>query len=96
MTDKELKRLKRTELLEMLLNMRRENDSLRQELEEAKKKLEDRMILTEKAGSIAEAALQLNLVFETAQKAADQYLMNVRRLSDENPEGDGTGGRTEA
>jgi hypothetical protein len=54
------------------------------------------MILTEKAGSIAEAALQLNLVFETAQKAADQYLMNVRRLSDENPEGDGTGGRTEA
>jgi transposase-like protein len=96
MTDKELKRLKRTELLEMLLNMRRENDSLRQELEEAKKKLEDRMILTEKAGSIAEAALQLNLVFETAQKAADQYLMNVRRLSDENPDGDGTGGRTEA
>jgi uncharacterized protein with PIN domain len=80
----------------MLLKMRRENDSLRQELEETKQKLEDRVILTENAGSIAEAALQLNLVFETAQKAADQYLMNVKRLSDENPEGDGTGGSTKA
>jgi transposase-like protein len=80
----------------MLLSLRRENDSLRQELEEAKQKLEDRVILTEKAGSIAEAALQLNKVFETAQMAADQYLMNVKRLSDENPEGDGTGGSTKA
>jgi transposase-like protein len=96
MTDKELRKLKKTELLEMLLKMRRENDSLRQELEEAKQKLEDRTILTEKAGSIAEAALQLNKVFETAQMAADQYLMNVKRLSDENPEGDGTGVSTKA
>jgi transposase-like protein len=96
MTDKELRKLKKTELLEMLLNLRRENDSLRQELEEAKEKLEDRTILTEKAGSIAEAALQLNKVFETAQMAADQYLMNVKRLSDENPEGDGTGVSTKA
>jgi transposase-like protein len=96
MTDKELRKLKKTELLEMLLNLRRENDSLRQELEEAKEKLEDRTILTEKAGSIAEAALQLNKVFEAAQMAADQYLMNVKRLSYENPEGDGTGVSTKA
>jgi hypothetical protein len=32
------------------------------------------------AGSIAEAALKLNGIFETAQKCADQYLTNVRKL----------------
>ena len=31
------------------------------------------------AGSIAEASLKLSGIFEAAQKAADQYLYNVRR-----------------
>lgn len=31
------------------------------------------------AGSIAEASLKLNKVFEAAQKAADQYLYNLRQ-----------------
>ena len=30
------------------------------------------------SGSIAEAALKLNGIFEVAQKAADQYLENVK------------------
>lgn len=33
------------------------------------------------AGSIAEASLQLNQVFEAAQQAAEQYLENIRSLS---------------
>ena len=44
-----------------------------------------REIELEKAGSIAEAALRLNGVFEMAQKAADQYLYNIR-LRQENTE----------
>ena len=36
-----------------------------------------------RAGAIAEAALMLNGVFDAAQKAADQYLENVRRLAEE-------------
>ena len=40
-----------------------------------------RRILLEKAGSIAEASLQLNGVFEAAQKAADQYVENIQSLS---------------
>jgi hypothetical protein len=44
--------------------------------------------MLDKAGSIAEAALQLNDVFELAQKAADQYLENVKKIVEANPEGD--------
>ena len=38
------------------------------------------MVELEEAGSIAEAALRINGVFEAAQRAAEQYLMNVKRL----------------
>lgn len=39
----------------------------------------DRKIELEEAGNIAEAALKLNKVFEAAQKAADQYLYNLKQ-----------------
>ncbi len=86
MTDKELKKLTRAELLEMLLIQSREKQQLEKELEEAKKNLEAREILIAESGSIAEAALKLNGVFEAAQKAADQYLENVKRAAEGKPE----------
>lgn len=83
MTDRELKKLRRADLLELLLDERRENERLRAELEKARERLDDRAIRLEKAGSIAAAALQLNGVFEAAEAAAVQYLENVRRLVEE-------------
>ena len=71
MTDKELRRLSRTDLLEMLLEQSKEVERLQQELAEARQQLQDRRIMTEEAGSIAEAALRINRVFEAAQAAAD-------------------------
>ena len=35
--------------------------------------------MTEEAGSIAEAALRINRVFEAAQADSDQYLENIRQ-----------------
>ncbi len=82
MTEKELLKLKRSELLEIMLAQSREIDSLREELEATKKKLEDKRIKIKEAGSIADASLQLTKIFEEAQKAADMYVMNVRRRAD--------------
>lgn len=79
MTEKELHKLKRAELLEMMLAQSREIDSLRARIEELEEKLADREIRIQESGSIAEAALKLNGIFEAAQAAADQYLENVRR-----------------
>ena len=83
MTDRELKKLKRNELLEMLIAQIDENERLKHRMEEQKRQLQDRQIAVEQAGSIAEAALKLNGVFEAAQSAAQQYLENVQRLSTE-------------
>ena len=83
MTDRELRKLSRAELLELLLEESRENERLRAQLQEMNEKLADRAIRRERAGSIAEAALQLNGVFQAAEEAAAQYLENVRRLAEE-------------
>lgn len=83
MTNKELRKLKRSELLEIMLEQQKEIERLQKELEAAEAKLEEKEILIGKTGSIAEAALQLNGVFEAAQKAADQYLYNIRKQSDQ-------------
>ena len=44
------------------------------------KELESKRIIIKESGSIAEASLKINKVFETAQLAADQYLENIKRL----------------
>ena len=129
MTEKELHRLGRKDLLQLMVTQGREALTLQEELDSShvknaeldatltrlKEKLDEKDALIEKlkgrldqkdarirdledemaewkksrrieleeAGSIAEASLRLNGVFEAAQKAADQYLENLRRLSEE-------------
>ena len=56
--------------------------SLKEELQEAKKAVQDRSIAIDEAGSIAMAALKLNGVFEAAQAASQQYIENIRCLSE--------------
>ena len=77
MTEKQLKRLRRADLLEMLLALVKENDELRLQLDTVQKQLDDRMLKIEPVGSLAEAALALNGVFESAQAACEQYIDNV-------------------
>lgn len=81
MTDKNLKKLSRADLLELLLEESKENERLREKLRVASEKLKDKTILIQNAGSIAEAAMQLNKVFEAAEAAAQQYVENVRRMA---------------
>ncbi|MBR1482455.1 MAG: DNA repair protein [Ruminococcus sp.] len=91
MTDRELKRMSRAGLLELLSEQSRELDRLREENERLSESLRDREILLRESGSIAEAALKLNGVFEAAQSAADQYLSSVRHIYDRLPETDSEG-----
>lgn len=114
MTDKEMHKLSRRELLQLLLTQGRDTEKLRKSLEEIqgeyqkltenyerlKKRLDhkdeqihglretlqkertNRRIELDEAGSIAEAALRLNGIFEAAQKTAEQYLYNIRLMYD--------------
>ena len=83
MTDQEVKRLSRSELLEMLIAQQEENETLKSRLEQAEAQLKDRQIAIENAGSLAEAALSINGVFRAAEEAAQQYLDNIRQRSEE-------------
>ncbi|MBQ8835455.1 MAG: hypothetical protein IJ001_11125 [Oscillospiraceae bacterium] len=82
MTGKELKRLSRSDLLEMLLEQSKENDKLREENRSLRERLNDRELAIDNCGSLAEAALRLNGVFEAAQAACDQYAQNIRCRSE--------------
>lgn len=76
-------KLKRVDLLELLISQGKEIDRLTAELAEAKEELRQRRLIIENAGSIAEAALQINGVFAAAQAAADQYLENIMAMQAE-------------
>lgn len=78
MTEKELRKLNRYELLEMLIAQSRKLARVEQELAEAKAELERRDIAVSTSGTLAEAALKLNRIFEDADRAAAQYLESIQ------------------
>lgn len=80
MTEKELRKLKRSDLMELLLMQSRAADEQKAELESLREQLESRRLQEQEAGSIAEAALRINHVFEAAQAAADQYLASFSNI----------------
>ncbi len=86
MTENELKKLNRAELLELLLEQERENNRLRLEIRDLKRKLEDRDIKLVESGNIAEAAIRIHNVFEAAQAAADTYLLNIKKNAGVEPD----------
>ncbi len=77
MKDKDLRKLTRKQLLELLLLQTERADELEKKLKNTEEQLHDRQLTEMQAGNIAEAAMRLNNVFETAQAAADQYLENI-------------------
>lgn len=83
MTDREISKLTRKELIEMLLSLTVENNELRDRVCELEKENKSRKIAIESSGTMAEAALKLNRIFEAADAAAKQYLQNVKARADE-------------
>ena len=80
MNDKDVKKLKRDELLELLIFQKKENEKLERQLDAAMAQLEDKQIRIEKSGSIAEASYMLNGLFDAAQETVLQYLQNTCRV----------------
>ncbi len=83
MTEKELKKLNRQELLEILLMQSKKIDRLEAQLSSAQQKLDNKIITVTNAGSIAEASIALNNIFGNAQSTADQYLENIRLMQEQ-------------
>lgn len=83
MTDKEFKRLSRSDLIEIIYEYQKQEEIHLAEIEELKQKLSAQEVKVKKAGSIAEAVAELNNIFETAQKTADQYLRKIYEANED-------------
>lgn len=86
MEAKQLHKLRRTDLFELLVSQAEEIESLQAQVKYLQAKLDQKELAMTEAGSLAEASLKINKVFEAAQAAADQYLENVKRLAEEKEE----------
>lgn len=84
MTEKELKHLSRKELIEILIDKTKEINSLEGKIERLEAEANNKRVLIEKSGSMAEAAIKLNGLFEDADKAAKQYIENARQCEEKN------------
>ncbi len=81
MTEKEMRRLSRRQLLQLLLEQTERADDLEKKLREMEDRLEDKRLVATEAGSLAEATVRLNRVFEAADAACEQYIENIKRIS---------------
>ncbi|MCD8015557.1 MAG: hypothetical protein LUG99_20840 [Lachnospiraceae bacterium] len=83
MADKELRKMKRSELIEIIYALQEDEENYREENEALRGQLHEKVLRMDEAGSIAEAALSLNHIFENAQYAAGQYLESISKAKEE-------------
>ena len=83
MPDNDLSKLKKKDLLEIMLRQGEEIDSLRAQVADLQSRLDSRDFELSQIGNIAEASLVVTNVFEEAQKAAVIYLRNVKRIAEQ-------------
>ena len=77
MISKELKRLSRRELVDIIYQLKKNEQERQEEIESLKTELQDKRIRISTAGSIADAAMSVTSVFSTAQMTADIYLREI-------------------
>lgn len=79
----DLSKLRKHDLLEIMLAQSKEIDKLRDRVSELEAQLEAREFEFNKIGSIAEASLAVTNIFKEAEKAAVIYIENIRRRCEE-------------
>ena len=78
MAEKELRRMSRSKLIEIIYELRKSEEALQAEIEALEKQLEEKQHKISKAGSLAELSAGLNGLFEAAQATADDYLAEIQ------------------
>jgi predicted RNase H-like nuclease (RuvC/YqgF family) len=82
MKDSKLRKLSRKELLQILVTQSKRIEELEAKLDEAERELDDHMLIMKEAGTMAEAALRLNHIFEDADAACQQYLKSIKAMAE--------------
>ena len=83
MISKELKKLSRRELVDIIYQLKKNEQEKQEEIAALEESLQDKRIRVSVAGSIAEAAADITQIFSTAQKTADLYLYEIAAMRDD-------------
>ena len=78
MTDKEFKRLSRSQLIDIIYQLQLKQEELASDNEKLSKALADKRLRVSGAGNIAEAALEIHNVMQAAQDAATHYVEEIQ------------------
>ena len=77
MVGKELKRLNRRELVEVIYQLKKNEEDLQAQISALQEQLQEKRIKISVAGSIAEATTDITQIFSVAQMTADLYLHEI-------------------
>ena len=80
MVSKELKKLSRRELVDIIYQLKKNEQEMQGKIEALEEELQDKRIRVSIAGSIAEAAVDITQLFSNAQRTADMYLYEIAAM----------------
>lgn len=83
MVSKELKKMSRRELMDIIYQMKKNERQMQKEIASLQEALQDKRLRLSVAGSVAEAAASITNVFSAAQMTADLYLQEISCMKEE-------------
>ena len=83
MISKELKKLSRRELVDIIYQLKKNEQEKQEKITSLEEALQEKRIRISVAGSIAEAAVDITNVFSVAQTTADLYLHEISYMKEE-------------
>ena len=83
MISKELKKMSRRELMDIIYQMKKNEQQMQEEITSLQEALQDKRLRLSIAGSVAEAAASITNVFSAAQMTADLYLQEISCMKEE-------------
>ena len=83
MINKELKKMSRRELMDIIYQMKKNEQQMLEQIASLQAALEDKRLRISAAGSVADAAASITNVLSAAQMTADLYLYEITCMKEE-------------
>lgn len=83
MIGKELKSLSRRELVDVIYQLKKNEQAMQEQIASLEEALQDKRIRISVAGSVAEAAVDVTNLLTTAQSTADLYLQEIACMKED-------------
>ena len=83
MVSKELRKLNRRELVDVIYQLKKNEEQMQEKIDALEAEMEERRIHLSEVGSIAEATTSITGIFSVAQSTADLYLHEISSMKED-------------